>query len=279
MKLRVLMVGCVAAAAMMAQPPGGPGPRGRGQMGFGPGGPEGGPGPQQTVTGAPYSGVEVHSFQQALANGNVIQHQQTTNVYRDTQGRVRRETTSTTPDGKTLTRVSIVDPVAGVVHELDTTKKIAFERPLRQPGPNRGPNGANGAPNRPNSQSAANRPMRTPPAADPNMKRETLSAQSINGILASGSRVTRTIPAGQIGNTQAIQTVHETWMIDDLKVPVQTKMTDPRNGTTTMSLTNINRSQPDATLFTVPTDYTVQKGGPGGPGRGRGPGGPGGARN
>jgi hypothetical protein len=121
--------------------------------------------------------------------------------------------------------------------------------------------------------------MRTPPAADPNMKRETLSAQSINGILASGSRVTRTIPAGQIGNTQAIQTVHETWMIDDLKVPVQTKMTDPRNGTTTMSLTNINRSQPDATLFTVPTDYTVQKGGPGGPGRGRGPGGPGGARN
>jgi hypothetical protein len=275
MKLRVLIVGCVASAAMLAQPPGGPGPRGRGSMGFGPGGPDGGPGAQQTVTGAPYSGVEVHSFQQVLANGNVIQHQESVNVYRDAQGRVRRESTRQTPDGKTVTRVSISDPVAGVVHELDATNKIAFERPLRQPG--HGQNGASGAPSRPSSQSAAVRPMRTPPAADPNIKHETLAAQSINGMLASGSRVTRTIPVGQIGNTQAIQTVHETWMVDDLKVPVQIKMTDPRSGTTTMALTNINRSQPDATLFTVPSDYTVQKGGFGGGGRGP-RGGPGGGR-
>ena len=266
MRVRVLMVGCVAAAAMMAQPPGGPGPRGRGARGFGPGG----PGPQQTVTGAPYSGVEVRTFQQVLANGNTIQHQESTNVYRDAQGRVRRETASQTPDGKTVTRVSIMDPVAGVVHQLDTTNKIAFERPLRQPGPNRGPNntnGANTAPPRPPSQSAGVRPGRPNPAADPNVKRETLAAQSINGILASGSRVTRTIPAGQIGNTQAIQTVHETWMIDDLKVPVQTKMSDPRNGTATTQLTNIQRNQPDATLFAVPSDYAVKKGGPRGPPR------------
>ncbi len=301
MKFKVLMVGCVAAAAMMAQPPGGMGnggmgnggmggggmagggmgQRGRGMMGFGPGGPGGGAGAQQTVTGAPYSGVEVHSFQQALANGNVIQHQQTTNVFRDALGRVRRETTSTTPEGKTVTRVSITDPVAGVVRELDTTQKIAFERPLRQGGPGRGagrgPNGgagtqgagAGGGPARPRGQASAAGPG---PAADPNTKRETLSAQSINGFLASGSRVTRTIPAGQIGNTQAIQTVHETWMIDDLKVPVQTKMSDPRNGTTTMQLTNVQRTAPDASLFTVPADYTVKKGGPGG-GMGRGMGG------
>jgi hypothetical protein len=281
MKFRVLIFGCVAAAAIMAQPPGGPGPRGRGPMGFGPGGPEGGRGPQQTVTGAPYSGVEVHSFQQVLANGNVIQHQESVNVSRDTLGRVRRESTRQTPDGKTVTRISISDPVAGVFHELDAANKIAFERPMHQPGPNRGLDGANGASPRSRGQASAVRPT---PAADPNIKHETLSAQSINGILASGSRVTRTIPVGQVGNTQAIQTVHETWMIDDLKVPVQTKMTDPRNGTTTMALTNINRNQPDASLFAVPSDYTVKKGGPGGgpggPGRGpRGPGGPGGQFN
>jgi len=213
------------------------------------------------VTGAPYSGVEVHTFQQVLANGNVIQHQESVNVFRDAQGRVRRESTRQTPDGKTVTRISISDPVAGVVRELDATNKIAFERPLRQGGPGRGP----GGPPRPRGQASAVRPT---PAADPNMKRETLAAQSINGILASGSRVTRTIPVGQIGNTQAIQTVHETWMADDLKVPVQTKMSDPRNGTTTMTLSNINRSQPDATLFAVPSDYTVKKGGPGGMGMG-----------
>ena len=117
------------------------------------------------------------------------------------------------------------------------------------------------------------------PAAqtDVNVKRETLAAQSMNGILASGSRVTRTIPAGTIGNSQAIEAVRETWMAEDLKVPLMTKMSDPRTGTTTTELTNINRSQPDPSLFQIPSDYTVKKG-PGGPGGGRGPGGRGPAR-
>jgi hypothetical protein len=95
--------------------------------------------------------------------------------------------------------------------------------------------------------------------------------------VASGSRVTHTIPAGAIGNSQAIETVRETWMADDLKVPLMTKMADPRMGTTVMELTNINRSQPDPSLFQIPSDYTVKKG-PGGPRGGRGPGGGGPAR-
>ena len=49
------------------------------------------------------------------------------------------------------------------------------------------------------------------------------------------------------------------------------RMTDPRTGTTTTELTNLMRGEPDASLFSVPSDYTLRKG-PGGPG-GRGPGG------
>jgi hypothetical protein len=210
-----------------------------------------------TVTGAPYSAVEVRTSQQVLTAGNVIQRQQQTNIYRDSQGRVRRETTRTTPDGQTLTRVTISDPVAGVVQELDAKNKTAFSRPARFPSQAQ----TAGAPRRPAAQ------------ADANVKRETLAAQTMNGIIASGSRVTRTIPAGTIGNSQAIETVRETWMADDLKVPLMTKVSDPRTGTSTMQLTNINRSQPDPSLFQIPADYTVKKapGGPGG-GRGRGPG-------
>jgi hypothetical protein len=113
-----------------------------------------------------------------------------------------------------------------------------------------------------------------PGASDANVKRETLAARSVNGLLASGTRVTRTIPAGTIGNSQAIDTVRETWMADDLKVPLMTKTTDPRMGTVTMELTNLNRSQPDPSLFQIPADYTVKQG-PGGrrPG-GHGPGAP-----
>jgi hypothetical protein len=272
MKTKVLIAGLAAAAALMAQPPGGPGPRGRGGMGFGPGGHEGPGGPQPVVTGVPYSAVEVHSFQQVLANGNTIQHQQNVNIYRDAQGRVRRETTRTTPDGKTVSHITISDPVAGVVHELDAANKTSFDHPLQQPGPNGGKHGKggpgpNGAAPRNGGQTA-----RFNPGNDPNVKRETLAAQPINGLTASGTRVTRTIPAGEIGNTQAIQTVHETWFSEELKVPVQSRITDPRNGTTTMQLTNIQRTAPDSSLFAVPADYTVKTGGPGGPGgpRGRG---------
>jgi len=208
------------------------------------------------VTGAPYSGVEVRSSQQTLANGNVIQRQEQANVYRDSQGRVRRETTRTTPDGQTRTTISISDPVAGVVSELDAAHKVAFQRPARFPsqsqanaaGRGRGP--MNGA-----SRNAA---------SQANVRREALSAQTVNGIMASGSRVTHTIPAGQIGNSQDLEIVHETWMSDELKVPVMTKVTDPRTGTSTTQLTNIVRSEPDAALFQVPPDYTVRKG-PGGP--------------
>ena len=101
MNVKVLITGLVAAAALLAQPPGGP--RGRGPMEFGgPGGPGRAGGPVATVAGAPYSAVEVRTSQQVLAAGNTIQRTDKTNVYRDSQGRVRRETTRTGPDGQTL---------------------------------------------------------------------------------------------------------------------------------------------------------------------------------
>jgi hypothetical protein len=35
---------------------------------------------------------------------------------------------------------------------------------------------------------------------------------------------------------------------------------DPRFGTTTFQLTNISRNEPDPSLFTVPSDFTLQQG-------------------
>jgi uncharacterized protein DUF4412 len=263
MNAKILIAGLVAAGSLLAQPPGGP--RGWGAREFGgPGGPgRGGQGRMQTVTGAPYSAVEVRTHQQVLAAGNTIQRQEQTNVYRDSQGRVRRETTMTEPDGQPHTRVTIADPVAGTITELDVKNKTAFTHPARFPSAS-----ATAGSSTTGTGGSASRTG----VSEANVKHETLAAQSIHGIMASGTRVTRTIPAGTIGNSQALQTVRETWMSDDLKVPVKTSMTDPRMGTMTMELTNINRSQPDASLFQVPADYTVKQGmGGRGPG-GRGPG-------
>jgi hypothetical protein len=97
----------------------------------------------------------------------------------------------------------------------------------------------------------------------------------INGVQATGTQLTETIPAGAIGNAQAIQVVRITWISTELKVPVEIKTTDPRYGNTDMELTNIVQAEPSASLFVVPVGYAVEAGGrgPGGSARGarRGP--------
>jgi hypothetical protein len=92
------------------------------------------------------------------------------------------------------------------------------------------------------------------------MTTESLGTQTINEVSATGTRTTRTIPAGKIGNDKPIQIVTERWYSPDLQVNVMTKRTDPWSGTTTTQLTNISREEPAATLFQVPPDYTVKAG-------------------
>jgi len=85
----------------------------------------------------------------------------------------------------------------------------------------------------------------------------------VNGVPATGTQVVETIPAGAIGNAQAIQIVRISWISTALQVPVQIKTSDPRFGTTDMELTNIVQSEPSASLFVVPAGYAIQTGGPG----------------
>ena len=89
-------------------------------------------------------------------------------------------------------------------------------------------------------------------------------------MAATGTQITETIPAGAIGNAQAIQIVRILWISTDLKIPVEIKTSDPRFGTSDLEVTNIVQAEPSASLFVVPGGYTIKQGG-------RGPGGPAGA--
>jgi hypothetical protein len=254
-------------------------------MGRGPGGPGGFPGGGAVVTGAPYSATEVVQSSETLADGNIIQRKRSSNVYRDSSGRVRTEETIT-PDASTgkapFQRVTILDYVAGKRYELDSSTMIAHESPLHAPparpanatatagtgGPmgRRGPNG--GAAGTAGSGTAQSEALR------PNVVRTTLSPQTINGVFSEGTQHSETIPAGAIGNTKPIQTTRIQWVSKDLRVPVKIQSSDPRFGTNTMDLTNIVTAEPSSAMFVVPAGYTVKAGG--GPGfggpRGGGPG-------
>jgi hypothetical protein len=142
--------------------------------------------------------------------------------------------------------VSISDPVAGAHYVLNPAKKTArkFTPPANAQGSWRKSRGASGF--------ATQRQAETMTVS--------LGTQTINGVSAEGTRYTRTIPAGAIGNQNAIQIVTERWYSAELQTYVMTKRTDPREGTTITQLTNIQRQEPDASLFTVPPDYTVKEG-------------------
>jgi len=222
-----------------------------------PGGPHGfhgagGPGPfgfgmhqGKVVTGAPFSADATDQATQTLADGNTIQHTITGHMARDSQGRTYVQHTI---NGGPLAQngpVNIIflsDPVAGYSYVLNPTTKTATRRALKSPtgetGRARGP--------REGGPESANR------------VESDLGTQNINGITAQGKSIVHTIPAGEMGNAKAIVSTSETWYSPDLQIPVMAKHSDPRSGSSVYTLTNIQRGDPPASLFQVPSDYTIQ---------------------
>lgn len=266
----ILLLG--AAFSVSAQ--GGPGPGGpaRGNFrGRGPGpiGPEDALGFVgfeaglfgKTVTGAPFTADVSTESIRVLPDGNRIDNKTTGSIARDSSGRTRRELTlpliggySTSGNGGGPAHAIVInDPVAGLSYTLNENRKEARE--LRLPG------------NFFRGNSAGRGPNSAPRANSPDVTTESLGTQLIGGISADGTRTTRTIPAGQIGNEKPIAVTVERWYSPDLQMDVLIKRNDPRGGTTVFQLTNVVRSEPDASLFQVPSDYTVVSG-RGGPRRG-----------
>ena len=230
------------------------------------------------VKGAPYSAEIATEHVQALADGNRIVRRTTARVYRDNQGRVRRE--EDRPAGGI--GISISDPVAGVTYTLDSARKIARQMrigPLLDlakvtatlEGVKRAEANAEAAKKTAELAEAYKVAVANAAAAGAgaglisfNVKtpggdevEERLSDRVIEGVVASGRRVTRTIPAGAIGNEQPLRIVSEEWQSPELQVLVMTDRTDPQTGRTTYRVLHISRADPDPLLFQVPGDYTL----------------------
>jgi hypothetical protein len=223
----------------------------------------------KAVKGAPFSATSNSETTQTLQDGTVIHRTSTGALYRDREGRSRREVTFSGvgplgAEGGARNMVSISDPVAGVHYMLNPDKKVAHKMTFRA----HAGAGANGDKAEAFHQKMEAREQSE--IASGVLKTEPLGTQMVNGVNAQGTRTTHTIAAGKIDNDKAIQVVSERWYSTELQMVVKSTRTDPRFGTTTFSLTSIQKAAPAATLFAVPADYTVKEGGMGG--RGRGPG-------
>ena len=78
----------------------------------------------RTTTGAPYAAEALTEFTQVLGDGNRISRKSVTRIFRDGEGRTRREQVTTTPEGESVS-ISIVDPIAGKSFVLDPKARTA----------------------------------------------------------------------------------------------------------------------------------------------------------
>lgn len=239
-------------------------------------------GPMTNIAGAPYSAQAVTERVQTLADGNRIEQSSSGSVARDSRGRVRRDETLPAlgdAKGEAPHMIFIEDPVAGVHWNLDARTKTAFKMSFGKKALTKAPSAGGAHDNFVFAQSSApsigvdqtfffsEAPApkangqivtRIQPDTDAQVNRVDLGTQTMEGVAAQGTRITRTIPAGAVGNQLPLVITTETWYSPDLKVLVMSKTSDPRMGETTYRLTDIQRADPPASLFEVPDDYTIR---------------------
>ena len=226
----------------------------------------------KVVKGAPFSAEIVTESIQTLADGNRIVQRSNTRMYRDSEGRVRREEDR----GPKSPFISITDPVSGTSYSLDPDNRVARQTPAgfrmmelekavhelatRVPTAAADKLKVLGASQQELERSIEELKIGRGPLearVPEQVKVEQLPARNIEGVSAEGTRRTTTIAAGAIGNDLPIEIVSEEWTSPDLKVLVMTERRDPRLGTSTYRLVNIIRAEPDHYLFEVPSDYTL----------------------
>jgi len=204
-------------------------------------------GAQQVVTGTPYTATILIDTTQTLTDGNRIVSHSTESVARDGAGRIRRELRISNVGALPVAGPAVIviaDPVSHLDYILDpASHTVRMSKPqiiTLSPGEN--------------ERATAPNPKRR------QVTRENLGTQTIDGVMAEGTRVTSTLPAGSVGNEQPLSTSVETWYSHDLQTVILRKRNDLRLGLTVYRLTDIHRGEPDASLFRVPADYKVLPG-------------------
>jgi hypothetical protein len=274
------------------------------------------------VKNAPFSADAVSESVQTLADGNRIVRNSTSKLYRNSEGRFRREMKSGSGGmlGSLYTYgqgVTLLDPVGGFRYMIDPNLKTTRQMVFRPRGEIKIVTGSGattvegraiadkvrteyhaaiaagkGSENTVVLSDKVKDEIRSVVSAAPvaaiaarsltgtvvgegdqsftmayalgsgsnvkwDKRTEDLGTQNIEGVDAEGTRTITTIPAGAIGNERPIEITYEKWYSRDLQLVVMSKHNDPRFGEQTYRLTNIVRSEPDPSLFTLPNGYKL----------------------
>ena len=232
---------------------------------------------------APYTAEFKITRVQTLANGATITHESKQVMARDSQGRSMNANTplsaSDDQPGNTITMVH--NPVDNTQITWDSRSKHVRVLKMAPPGAGPGcwstasgnsteeigggaPAPASGgvgggvagsalvvSPSPDSTLIPAARPMAMRPV------REDLGTDTILGTEVKGTRITRTIPAGQIGNDVPLVTTSEIWSAPSLGLTLREITDSAQSGKSTREAVSLDLGEPDPSLFQPPEGYEV----------------------
>jgi len=196
------------------------------------------------VPGAPMTAVVDVRSTQTLADGSILEKKSIANIARDSQGRIyneRRQLVSPSFTGKPqLLSFHIFDPETRLSTFVNPMTRVARQFALPAP--------ANVGESNPDLLYASRRP-----SADG----EDLGTQVMENVLVRGVRKTRTVPAAASGTGNPVVVTDEYWYSDELHLNMLVKHDDPRTGQQTVTVTRVDRSEPNESVFKVPAGYKL----------------------
>jgi hypothetical protein len=195
------------------------------------------------VKGAPYSADSISETVQTLADGNKITSSSKLKLYRDGEGRTRREEilAPNNNSGSFINlreTITITDPTTGFNYYLNPIAKTARRLAI--------------APKIPITTGQT-----SPTLAGYTSTGESLGIKNIEGVECTGRGSKTVIAAGTVGNERELVMTNEIWFSTELKVIILSKSVDLRFGDRTSQLSNIKREEPDKSLFSIPADYKI----------------------
>jgi hypothetical protein len=198
------------------------------------------------VPGAPFVGQVMVERTIIQPTGHTLIIHTTHTIARDGQGRIHNEVTTfvlpNSPVTPAVIRVLIYDPQNRLSTSLFPPSHTFRIEPVNHPPATDAPAGyaSPSGSTRPPSQYADGQDLGT----------RTIAGEEVHGV-----RVTQNIPAAASGTGKDIVVTDEYWYSYDLKMNLSVTHTDPRTGSTTQTVTQLTRTEPDPALFAIPADY------------------------
>lgn len=213
-------------------------------------------------TNPPFSATIQTTHDQKLADGNAIHGEIVTHVYRDSSGRTRTETPLSCIMGldgqfRPIINVTINDPAnhTTMTWQVDGRDKVArvIHQEVFGPQPTVPPGAVVRSAQEERTLSALMQQYRAK-----NTRTEKLPDADIAGFACEHTRMTTTIPAGEKGNEQPMESIDELCIARGVGLTMLRVSDSPLSGRTEARVTEFSPLEPAPSLFAPPPGYIIE---------------------